>query len=513
MGERTPDGEPVALKFHGGPAASAVPLGVFVVWAVVQSGLFGIGDTSGLVAGMLLGLILGMLFVKGSWTRYANLLFEGMTQRVVATSVVAWLWAGMFAQTVQAGRFVEGLIWAAGALEVGAGLFPAVAFLLTALLATGIGTGYGTAIAFTALLFPAGVAIGASPVLTFGAILSGSVFGDNLAPVSDTTIISAVTQQSDIGGVVSSRLKYAVVAALLALVGYWFGGTRMAGAPIPTAEATIAGSAWGLTHLLSIGVVILTAIRGRHIAESISWGLALSVALNLCLGALGWLAVAPADMLLFAAPESSSIAVSASTTPVLGAVVRTVPAGEAGVGGSIPVGARGFFSLIVLTLLIVAGAEILKRGGGFRAMQTFLLERVATSVRRAETTMVLGTALLNAGVTINTAAEIAIAPFVKRVGERFNINGYRRANILDANSSAMGYIFPWGGGILAGYSAMVQLPTQYAWFTRQMLVSPGAVCPFVFHGWLLVGVFLAAALTGYGREYIADRTSQEVARA
>ncbi|RDZ93054.1 sodium:proton antiporter, partial [Haloferax sp. Atlit-6N] len=135
-----------------------------------------------------------------------------------------------------------------------------------------------------------------------------------------------------------------------------------------------------------------------------------------------------------------------------------------------------------------------------------------TTVRRAETTMVLGTALVNAMITINTAAEIAIAPYIKTLGRRFNINGYRRANILDANTSALGYIFPWGGGLLAGYSAMQRLPEQYEWFTQAMVVNPASVWPFVFHGWFLVAVFLLAAWTGYGREYISDRASEEVSR-
>ncbi|WP_142856942.1 Na+/H+ antiporter NhaC family protein [Salinigranum halophilum] len=496
------------LTFRGGPAASAVPVAFFVVWAVVQSGLLGIGDTTGLVVGMLVGLIAGLLLVRGDWKQYADVVFEGMTKRVAATAIVAWLWAGMFANTIQTGGFVDGLVWAASVLDVGAALFPAVTFLLAALLATGIGTGYGTAIAFTALVFPAGVLLGASPVLLFGAILSGAVFGDNLAPVSDTTIVSAVTQDADIGGVVASRFKYAIVAAVLAFVAYLVAGATMAGTPLQGAAGiTEAARPLGLTHLLSIGVVIGTAINGRHIVEAVSWGLIVSVVLNLGLG------LAPAaGMLVFRAPESAGLAQSVDALPVLGSVVTLVPTAESGVGGSLYSGAAGFFPLIVLVLLIVAGAEVMQRGGGFEAVQSFLLDRVATSVRRAETTMVLGTATVNAAITINTAAEIAIAPYVARLGKKFNINGYRRANILDANTSALGYIFPWGGGVLAGFTAMQGLPAEYEWFTASMLVNPASVWPFVFHGWFLVGVFLLAAWTGYGREYVSDRRSDEVSR-
>ncbi|WP_224450084.1 Na+/H+ antiporter NhaC family protein [Haloprofundus salilacus] len=494
------------IEFYGGPISSTVPLGLFVVWAIFQSGVLRIGDTTGLVAGMLVSLVVGMFLAKGSWAKYANTIFEGMTQRVAATAIVAWLWAGMFAETIQTGGFVDGLVWAAQTLGVGASLFPAITFVLAALLATGIGTGYGTTIAFTALFFPAGLLVGANPVLMFGSILSGAVFGDNLAPVSDTTIVSAVTQDADIGGVVASRFKYAIVAAVFAFAGYVVAGSMLPGLDLGPGAAEILGeqsNPFGLVHLVSMGVVIFTAVQGRHIVEAISWGIVVAFVFNVTLGL-----AATSDMINFAAPENLGIAQALSVLPF----VTLVPSDEAGVGGSLYAGAEGFFPLIVLTLLIVAGAQIMIRGGGFQAIQDWLLDTVATSVRRAETTMVLGTALVNALITINTAAEIAIAPYIARLGERFNINGYRRANILDANTSALGYIFPWSGGVLVGYAVLQGMPEQYEWFTQSMVVNPIEVWPFVFHGWLLLFVFLFAALTGFGREYTTDRETEEVAR-
>ncbi|MFB6071851.1 MAG: Na+/H+ antiporter NhaC family protein [Halobacterium sp.] len=498
------------VEFYGGKWMSAFPLVFFVAWAIVQSGLLRIGDTTGLVAGMLVGLILGLFFVKGSWKGYANTIFEGMTRRVAATAVVAWLWAGMFADTIQAGEFVSGLVWAADAAGVGASLFPAITFVLAALLATGIGTGYGTTVAFTALFFPAGVLLGANPVLLFGAILSGAAFGDNLAPVSDTTIVSAVTQDADIGGVVASRFKYAIVAAVIAFAGYVVAGSSMQGVDVAgNAQQILVGNAEpaGLLHLFSMAAVIGTAVAGRHIVEAISWGIVVAFVFNVVAG------LAPvSDMIVFRASEDLAIAQDLAFLPFVELVDTSQAGVSAGVGGSLYTGAQGFFPLIVLVLLIVAGAQIMIRGGGFRAIQDWLLNSVATTVRRAEATMVLGTAFVNSMITINTAAEIAIAPYIARLGERFNINGYRRANILDANTSALGYIFPWSGGVLVGYTVIQGLPEEYDWFTQAMVVNPVEVVPYVFHGWMLVTVFVIAALTGFGLEYTSDRESEEVAR-
>ncbi|EMA69692.1 Na+/H+ antiporter NhaC [Halorubrum aidingense JCM 13560] len=487
------------INFYGGKWASTIPIAFFIFWAIIQSGVLGIGDTNGLVVGALIGTILGMFFVRGDWKAYADTIFEGMTQRVAATAIVAWLWAGMFAETLQVGGFVEGLIYAADALNVGAATFPAAAFVLCGLLATGIGTGYGATVAFVTLFFPAGVLIGANPVLLFAAILSGAVFGDNLAPVSDTTIVSAVTQDADIGGVVASRFKYAIMAAVPAFAAYLIMGSVLSGASLEgSAALRESATAIGLVHLISMGVVIATAVAGRHIVEAISWGLIVAVVFN-----LGFGLSSVADVLVFTTTEA---------TPA--AALPFVQVGEtAGVGGSLYSGAIGFFPLIVLTLLIVSMAQIMIRGGGFEAIQDFLLESVATNVRRAELTMVLGTATINGMITINTAAEIAIAPYIARIGEKFNINGYRRANILDANTSALGYIFPWAGGVLVGYQVMVGPDGLGAEYGPEMVVNPIDVVPYVFHGWFLVIVFLIAAITGFGREYIPDRTSEEVSRA
>ena len=49
--------------------------------------------------------------------------------------------------------------------------------------------------------------------------ISGARFGDNLAPISDTTVASALTQGAPIGEVVRTRLKYALTAATATAVG------------------------------------------------------------------------------------------------------------------------------------------------------------------------------------------------------------------------------------------------------------------------------------------------------
>ena len=122
------------------------------------------------------------------------------------------------------------------------------------------------------------------------------------------------------------------------------------------------------------------------------------------------------------------------------------------------------------------------------------------SVARAETAIWSIVFSLNVFITINTAAEIAAAPVVSNLGRRFKLHPYRRANILDAVTSALGYIFPWGGGVLIGYATIRGLADQYDFIT---VVAPTQVWMFVLHGWFLAILMLIAAMTGFGRRYEA----------
>jgi Na+/H+ antiporter NhaC len=169
------------LKFVGGRLGAALPLLFFVVWAISIS-VAGAPSEQGLILGMVIGLSLGMLLCRSRWADYANAIFSGMANPVATVTIVAWFWAGMFAQVLRVGGLVDGLVWLGGQSNATGGFFVGATFVLSATFGTAVGTGYGTAVAFCTLMFPAGIILGADPVWLFAAILSGAAFGDNLAP-------------------------------------------------------------------------------------------------------------------------------------------------------------------------------------------------------------------------------------------------------------------------------------------------------------------------------------------
>jgi Na+/H+ antiporter NhaC len=448
----------------------------FIAWAISIC-VAGAPDENGLILGAVIGITLGMFLCRQSWADYAQEVFFGMADRIATVAIVAWFWAGMFAQVLREGGLVDGLVWLGGASHATGGIFTGATFLLAATFATAVGTGYGTTVAFCTLMFPAGLIMGADPVWLFAAILSGAAFGDNLAPVSDTTVVSAATQETDIPGVVRTRFKYAITAAIPAVILFTiFGG---GGATVDPAQAeqilAETASPKGLVLLFPFTLVIFLALRGYHILVTLTWGII------------------------------SALVIEFATGLVTPDQIISIDSEQQAVGGALVSGITGYLSMAILILLIVAGGHIMKAGGAMDALVDRLARFAGKSVARAEVSIWSIVFSLNIFITINTAAEITAAPVVSQLGKRFRLHPYRRANFLDAVSSALGYIFPWGGGVLIGYQTIRNLTGTYDFIN---VVSPTDVWPFVLHGWFLAAVMIIAAITGFGRVYEAKDGSQ-----
>ena len=109
-------------------------------------------------------------------------------------------------------------------------LLPATMFGLSSLVAFSTGTSYGT----MAILLPNVVVLShtmgtqdpelggtALMLLTIGAVLEGSIFGDHCSPISDTTVLSSVASGSDHLHHVRTQAPYAVTVMLVSMiVGY-----------------------------------------------------------------------------------------------------------------------------------------------------------------------------------------------------------------------------------------------------------------------------------------------------
>lgn len=104
-------------------------------------------------------------------------------------------------------------------------IIPAVFFLLAAVISFATGTSWGT----FGILIPVAISILGTNVvppniLAISAILAGSVFGDHLSPISDTTIMASSGAQCNHIDHVKTQLPYAISVALISFVSYLIAG-------------------------------------------------------------------------------------------------------------------------------------------------------------------------------------------------------------------------------------------------------------------------------------------------
>ena len=104
---------------------------------------------------------------------------------------------------------------------------PAIIFILGAVMAFSTGTSWGTFSIVMPIAIPMAVAMDANILLSIGAVVSGGIFGDHCSPMSDTTILSAMSAGTDLYSHVKTQLPYAIVCATISVILYIIAGFVM----------------------------------------------------------------------------------------------------------------------------------------------------------------------------------------------------------------------------------------------------------------------------------------------
>ena len=450
------------LQFYGGTMGALAPFAVFLA-GVTWLGLSGAPDERGFWPILLFALGTGIVLCRDR-NAYAETVIIGMSRPVVMLMVMAWLLAGVFGSLMNASGFIDGLIWLAAGAGVAGGGFAIAAFLVCAVVSTATGTSLGTILLCSPLLFPAGVSLGSDAAVLAGAIIGGATFGDNISPVSDTTIASATTQDADLGGVVRSRLKYALAAAAVALVGYGaIGGSGEA----TTGTALLAGDPRSLPMLLAPLVALFLLLRRHHLVIGLSAGIGVAIVVGLALGLIAPTQIIGVDTDNFI-----------STGVVLDGMQR-------GVGVSI-------FTILLMGL--VAGVEA-------TGMLDRIIEFARGRIRSARGAEGWIFATVSAAVLLTTHSSVAILTvgrFARETGESFDVNPYRRANILDLTVCTYPFLLPF-------FIPTILMASTTAGIERLSAWQVGA---HNFHSWALLAVTVLVIVTGWGRRAVSTTPAE-----
>lgn len=106
-------------------------------------------------------------------------------------------------------------------------LFPAISFLLLAVLAFVTGSNWGMSAVVIPILIPMCAALGANTILTMAAIISGGAFGSHACFYTDATVLASNSAGIDNMEHAMTQLPYVMIAAVLSTAGFLVAGFVM----------------------------------------------------------------------------------------------------------------------------------------------------------------------------------------------------------------------------------------------------------------------------------------------
>lgn len=461
------------LEFRGGIAGAMIAPLIFAMGVIAYFAVFGVFDMNALTASGLVGLLVAGLFAR-DYGRFWDSVIAGVGSKTSVTLLLILLSVSLVSALISQTGVSGGFIWLADALGVSGGAFIAGTFLMVCAISMSTGTSIGTLFTAFPIFYPAGVALGASPVLLAGAILSGALFGDNLAPISDSTIVSSSTQRyrnrsgsAEVGGVVKSRARYSLVAAAISFVLFlWLGSSQTNGTVASAAIDTTGTTPASLIMLIPVSILLFVAFWKRDIFLASTVGVISGIVLGLATGIL-------------------TVSDIASVTE------------DGTAGGFLVAGVTDIMPLIGLGIVIFGIIGILQEAGIFDLIVEVVGKSpFARTPLGAELTIGAGAVVTTAVFAgVNGPSMIMFGPVADRIGAEAGLHPYRRANIMDCFTLGLGSIIPIGSSFLLIASLLTQGHAN----------APALGAPSIFvaaiYPLTLTAVMIVAVFTGWGRRF------------
>jgi Na+/H+ antiporter NhaC len=388
---------------------------------------------------------------------FGDAVVRGLTNKMLALMLVSFLFAGVMAKALDIGGLVKSMVWLVTRLGVTGHLMPAAIFLIGGVISFATGSSGGTIVTMLPVMLPFALALGCNPAPVMGAIVAGAMFGDNIAPISDTTIASALSQETEVSAVVRARLKYSLVAGFIALCLFvYFGLTTTT--PAAAQAADMQGvNPLALLLLICPVVVVYLMFKGKDLIFSLLIASSLSVLICIVLGLIK-----------------------------ISAIIST--------GGVIVEGFKSMMEIFTFFYFIYILIELLQYGGVMEWMTDAAL-KIAKTPARAE----LVSALIAAVACLITASHaisvVLSGPLVRQVMKNHNVNRARSANIIDCCASVVFALVPHSSLLIFVMGLALPMNILPQGFAVTSFI------PYIFYSWALLLVFLAAILTGWGRDF------------
>ena len=241
--------------------------GVYYQSQDVEYAFYQISAPVAILPAIVLALVLG----RGALNRRLETFIAGVGDSNIITMCIIYLLAGAFASVAKAAGGVDATVNFGLSIIPGSLVLPGL-FVITAFIATAMGTSMGTIAALAPIALGLAEVSDLSLPLCIGAVVGGAMFGDNLSIISDTTIAATRSQGCEMRDKFRMNFAIALPAALLTL-----GWLYLQGADVTTEPA----GDYELIKVLPYLAVLGLALSGLNVLLVLFTGIVLAGAVGL----------------------------------------------------------------------------------------------------------------------------------------------------------------------------------------------------------------------------------------
>ncbi|CDT47664.1 MULTISPECIES: Na+/H+ antiporter NhaC family protein [Vibrio] len=353
-------------------------------------------------------VMLALLLSKDKLNRAIEQFLGGVGHKDIIAMCMIYLLAGAFAAVAKASGGVDATVNLGLSAIPTSMILPGI-FLISAFIATAMGTSMGTIAAVAPVALGIADSAGMSIPLTAGVVLSGAMFGDNLSIISDTTIAATRSQGCEMRDKFKENIRIALPAALIAIVIFAFNSTAT--------QVPETGPIEWLKVLPYITILIL-AVSGMNVFVVLTIGILLAGGVS------------------------------------LGSVENY---GMTDYAQDIYAGFGNMQEIFLLSMLIGGLSELMRRQGGL----AFLTNLVSGLIRafgsshskqangRASELGIAGlVSMVNLCTANNTVAIIVSGSVARQLAEENDVSPRRSASLLDIFSCVIQGVLPYGAQVL-----------------------------------------------------------------
>ena len=424
-----------------------LPIGVFLVMYLGLGILFeyvmkipmGFYNIPIVVAFLVALLVACIQNPKLSFDEKLELMGKGVGDKNIITMILIFMAAGIFVGVV--GRSSAESVAYFMLSIIPAKFSVLVLFIVSAFVSVAMGTSVGTITLITPIAVALANSTGFSMPLCIGAVVGGSMFGDNLSFISDTTIAACNGQ----GCAMKDKFRE----------NFWIA--------LPAALATL--------------VILLIKSMGSNVGEAI-------------VGDYNLIQIIPYVLVLVGGIIGINVFVVLLIGIATGSIIMLVTGATAATDllANMGSGAAGMFETTMVAILVSAICALIAEFGGFDALLD-LIKRVFKGKKGGELGMGLLVGAMDIATANNTVAIVMANPIAKEMSDNYGISPKRAASILDTFSCIFQGVIPYGAQMLVAVSAAVELGYEVSAFQ----ILPNLTYPYMLLLSSLLFIFVIPA--------------------